>query len=93
MPSPVRYFVYLASCRNDTLYVGYTTDVERRIAVHNAGQGGHYTRANRPLALVATWEFHSQRDAMQAEYELKRLSHAEKLARAAAAPTLVGDSQ
>lgn len=93
LPSSVRYFVYLARCRNDTLYVGYTTNVERRIATHNAGRGGHYTRANRPLVLVATWEFHSQRDAMRAELELKRLSHVEKLARAAAICALIGDGQ
>jgi putative endonuclease len=88
--SPDRYYVYLARCRNDTLYVGYTTDVERRIATHNAGQGGHYTRANRPLVLVATWEFNNQHDAMRAEYKLKRLSHAEKLARAAVVCPLAG---
>lgn len=91
LASPDRYYVYLARCRNDTLYVGYTTDVARRIATHNAGQGGRYTRANRPLVLVATWEFHTQRDAMRAEFELKRLSRAEKLARAESACALVGD--
>ena len=32
------YYVYLASCVNGTLYVGYTKNIEKRIAAHNAVQ-------------------------------------------------------
>jgi putative endonuclease len=91
LDQPEAYYVYLARCRNGTFYVGYTRDVPRRIAAHNAGQGGHYTRANRPLSLVATWAFSSQREAMRAERELKRLSHAKKLALAEFKRTLSGE--
>lgn len=91
LEQPQAYYVYLARCRNGTFYVGYTRDVSRRIATHNAGRGGHYTRANRPLALVATWTFSSQREAMRAERELKRLSHAQKQLVAESARTFLGD--
>jgi putative endonuclease len=67
------YYVYLACCANGTLYVGYTTNVEQRIAAHNAGRGGRYTRSNRPISLVAAWPFNSRAEAMQAERELKSL--------------------
>ncbi len=75
-----QYFVYLARCKNDTFYTGYTANVERRLASHNRGQGGHYTARNRPLTLVATWTFDTRWDAIRAERELKRLPPARKLA-------------
>jgi len=75
-----RYFVYMARCANDTLYVGYTTNVSLRISCHNAGQGGRYTRTNRPLTLIASWAFNSQREARLAERQLKRLSPERKWA-------------
>jgi putative endonuclease len=77
---PETHYVYVARCTNGALYVGYTTHVERRMAAHNAGRGGRYTRANRPIALVAAWSFTSQREALRAEYALKRLPRERKLA-------------
>jgi putative endonuclease len=76
----VRYFVYIACCANGTFYVGYTTNVPQRLAQHNAGQGGRYTRTNRPLTLVASWTFNSRREAMLAERQTKRLSPERKWA-------------
>ena len=48
------HFVYIVQCADGTLYTGYTTDVTRRIAEHNAGAGrsAKYTRARRPVTLV-----------------------------------------
>ena len=74
-----QYYVYLACCANGTLYVGYTKDVEKRIAMHNAGRGGHFTRINRPLNLVAYWLCDNRKEAMKKERRLKRLSPEKKL--------------
>jgi putative endonuclease len=74
------YFVYMARCANDTFYVGYTTNVQARLASHNAGHGGHYTRTRRPLTLIASWAFTSRREARLAERQLKRLSPEKKQA-------------
>lgn len=76
---PETHYVYVARCANGALYVGYTTDVERRMAAHNAGRGGRYTRAHRPIALVTAWSFMSKREALRAEYALKRLPRERKL--------------
>src|SRR2546430_16202038 len=57
---PETHYVYVACCANGALYVGYTTHVERRMAAHNVGRGGRYTRANLPIALVAAWSFTSK---------------------------------
>jgi len=74
-----RYFVYIIRCADGTLYTGYTTNVERRVETHNAGKGGHYTRAHRPVVLAASWTFATKQEAMRAEYALKRLPRAEKM--------------
>jgi putative endonuclease len=77
---PGTHYVYMACCANGALYVGYTTHVERRIVAHNAGRGGRYTHANRPVTLVATWSFNSKAEALRAERALKRLPRERKLA-------------
>jgi putative endonuclease len=75
-----QYSVYIARCANGTFYIGYTTNVSQRLACHNAGQGGRYTRTNRPLTFIASWAFNSRREALQAERRLKRLSPERKWA-------------
>src|SRR5436305_2130584 len=40
---PQLHFVYVVRCGNGALYTGYTTNVEKRIATHNAGKGARYT--------------------------------------------------
>lgn len=84
-----KHYVYLACCDNGTFYIGCTKDVAKRIAAHNAGRGGRYTRTNRPLSLVTAWPFNSRIEARRAERELKHLSHERKyaLARTFAAVT------
>lgn len=74
------HYVYLVCCADGTLYAGYTTNVERRVAAHNAGTGARYTRARRPVTLLATWSFHTQVDALRAEHAIKRLPRERKLA-------------
>lgn len=78
--TPELHYVYIVRCANNSLYTGYTKNVEQRIAVHNAGKGGRYTRAHRPVELVASWRFPTKRAAMQVEYKMKQLSREQKLA-------------
>lgn len=73
------HFVYIVRCADGSLYTGYARDVPRRIQAHNAGKGGHYTRAHRPVTLIAYWPFTSKREALQTEYRIKRLSRTQKL--------------
>lgn len=74
------HYAYMICCANGTLYTGYTTDVEGRIAAHNAGKGGNYTRSNRPVMLLAAWRFNSRSEALHAERYIKRLPRDKKLA-------------
>jgi putative endonuclease len=70
--------VYVIECADGTLYTGYTTDVERRVAEHDAGEGAKYTRGRTPVELVHTESFESKSAAMSREYEIKQLSRREK---------------
>ena len=72
-------YVYMLHCADGTLYTGWTVDLVRRLAEHNAGRGARYTRGRRPARLVY-WECQPHRVAAQRqEAALRRLSHAAKL--------------
>lgn len=71
MPDPVAY-VYILRCADGTLYTGWTTDLERRLAEHNAGRGAAYTRGRRPVALVYQEPQPDRASAMRREAEIKR---------------------
>ncbi|MCS4174224.1 GIY-YIG nuclease family protein [Salinibacter ruber] len=72
------HYVYVIECSDGTYYTGYTTDVERRVAEHNAGTAAKYTRGRRPVELVHVETYDSQSAAMQREYAIKRLRRAAK---------------
>jgi putative endonuclease len=72
------HFVYVLECADGTFYTGYTTDVERRVDEHNAGEGAKYTRGRTPVELVHVESFDSKSAAMSREYEVKALSRREK---------------
>ena len=73
-------FVYMLECADGSFYTGWTTNLERRLAEHNTGRGGGYTRSHRPVKLVY-WEEHPDRSSAQRrEIALKRLPRARKLA-------------
>jgi putative endonuclease len=52
-------------------YVGWTTDVERRLAQHNDGSGARFTRG-RQWRLLHVEAHADQSEAMRREAELKR---------------------
>jgi putative endonuclease len=72
------HYVYVLRCVDDTLYTGYTTDVQRRVAEHDAGEGARYTRGRTPVELIHTEAFESKSAAMSREYEIKQLSRRQK---------------
>ncbi|EMA03827.1 nuclease [Haloarcula vallismortis ATCC 29715] len=70
--------MYVLRCDDNTFYTGYTTDVERRVREHDAGDGAKYTRGRTPVELIYVESFDSQSDAMSREYEIKQYTRAEK---------------
>lgn len=72
------HWVYVVECDDGTFYTGYTTDVERRVREHDAGEGAKYTRGRTPVTLRHVEEFETRSAAMSREYAIKRLSRREK---------------
>lgn len=68
------WFVYIVRCFDRTLYTGITTDLDRRLAEHNAGRGAKYTRPRRPVVLVYSEPAISRSAAASREYQIKKLS-------------------
>ncbi len=70
--------VYLARCRDGSLYTGVTTDPDRRLAQHNAGCGGAYTRSRVPVTLVYCERGLDHSGALRRERAIKQLTRAQK---------------
>lgn len=73
------YHIYILLCRGGTLYVGSTNDIEKRVAVHNAGKGAKYTRGRLPVKLLYTESFETKGEALKREIQIKKISRAQKL--------------
>ena len=76
----MEYYAYMLRCADGTIYSGYTTDLERRTAVHNSGLGAKYTRSRLPVSLVYYEVFSTKQEAMKREAAFKKLAHAKKIA-------------
>ncbi len=72
------WHLYIVRCVDASLYVGITTDVSARIAKHNLGKGGAYTRSHKPVTLVWREPAASESAARKREAELKRWSKEKK---------------
>lgn len=72
------HYVYVLECADGSLYTGYTTDVERRLAEHRAGEGARYTRGRTPVELVHAESYATRSEALTREHAVKQLSRAEK---------------
>jgi len=77
-PGVTTHWVYILRCSDDTLYTGYTTDLERRLREHNAGEAAKYTRGRTPVEIVYRERFMSRGAALSREHEIKDLSRPAK---------------
>ena len=73
-----KHYAYMLRCKDNSIYSGYTTDLEKRLATHNSGMGAKYTRARLPVKLVYFEEFEDKREAMKREWQFKQYTHEEK---------------
>jgi putative endonuclease len=76
----VAAYVYLLRCADDSLYCGWTTDLDKRLAAHNDGRGARYTASRRPATLARSWTVETNRDARRAEAWVKKLTRNQKVA-------------
>ena len=72
------WYLYILRCKDNTLYTGITTDVEKRLEAHRSGKGAKYTRGRAPLELVYREICGSHSDALKREHQVKMLTREEK---------------
>jgi putative endonuclease len=79
-------WVYMLRCADGSLYTGWSTDVERRLARHREGKASRYTASRRPVELALALPMGDRSAARREEARIKRLDRAAKLALIAASP-------
>ncbi|MBI4857193.1 MAG: GIY-YIG nuclease family protein [Acetobacterium woodii] len=72
-------YVYILKCNDNTLYTGWTNNIELRISVHNSGNGAKYTRGRLPVTLVYLEVLKTKSEALSREIAIKRMSKKQKL--------------
>src|SRR5438046_8897485 len=73
-------WVYMLRCRDGSLYTGWSTDVDRRLASHRAGRASRYTATRLPVELALALPMPDRTAARREEARLKRLDRQAKLA-------------
>lgn len=68
----------MVECRDHSLYAGYTNNLEKRVATHNAGKGAKYTRARLPVTCIHYEIFETKQEAMRMEYAFKQFTREKK---------------
>ena len=74
----MEYIVYILRCGDGSLYTGITNDLEHRVAVHNSGRGGKYTRSHLPVEPVWGERVPDKPTALRRELEIKAMTREQK---------------
>ena len=73
------WFVYILECEDGRLYTGITKDIERRLKEHQAGKGGHFTKAFKVKEILYYEKQETRSAALKREIIIKKLSRPEKM--------------
>ncbi|HEY7934419.1 MAG TPA: GIY-YIG nuclease family protein [Solirubrobacteraceae bacterium] len=73
-------WVYVLRCRDQSLYTGWSTDVQQRLQRHQAGKASRYTASRLPVELALALPMADRSAARREEARIKMLPRAQKLA-------------
>ena len=66
--------IYILRCNDDTLYIGITNNIERRLKEHASGKrGAKYLKGRQPFSLVFSHQIQEKGQALKLEHHLKKL--------------------
>jgi predicted GIY-YIG superfamily endonuclease len=74
----MQFWVYILRCSDGSYYTGHTDNIDVRLAQHQRGQGGDWTRRRRPVELVWCDIMPTRIEALEAERRIKPWSRAKK---------------
>lgn len=74
------HYFYVLYCQDNTLYGGYTNNLEKRLKAHQMRKGAKYTRVlkRHPLHLLYAEIWSTKEAAMSQEYRFKKLTRIQK---------------
>ena len=74
------YYTYMLRCKDNSIYTGYTDNIEKRMKAHvlKQRQSAKYTKSHDPLKLEVVWRSKEKSLACKLEYYIKRLNKNEK---------------
>ena len=72
------FYVYMVECADGTYYTGSTKNLEKRVELHNKGNGAKYLRRKLPVKLVYAKEYKYYKNVLHAERNIKKLRRKEK---------------
>ncbi|MGH3349781.1 MAG: GIY-YIG nuclease family protein, partial [Nocardioides sp.] len=73
-------YTYMLLCADRTLYVGSTTDLERRMTEHRVGLGSEYTRHRLPVQLIWYEQYDNVAHAFAREKQIQNWGRAKRIA-------------
>lgn len=79
IPEEDGFYVYLLYCKNGALYCGWTTNIKKRLSLHQSGKGAKYTKANPPMGVYYFECLLDSTSARKREYAIKQMTHQEKM--------------
>ena len=71
-------YMYILLCSDDSYYTGSTTNLELRLAQHQAGEGANHTKKRLPVTLLYYEEFQRIDEAFNREKQVQRWSRKKK---------------
>lgn len=71
-------YVYIIKCSDDSLYTGWTNNLDKRIKKHQSGTGSKYTRGRLPVTLVYYETLENRSQALMREAGIKKMTRTEK---------------
>ncbi|MEW6599648.1 MAG: GIY-YIG nuclease family protein [Nitrospirota bacterium] len=74
-----QWCVYVLKCRDNSLYIGLTNNIDKRLKEHDRGTGSKFVRSKRPFELLKTIPCNDAKQARSLEYSLKKLKRSEKI--------------
>lgn len=74
------YYTYMLRCKDNSIYTGMTTDLERRFKEHitKDEKCAKYTLNHTAIKLEMAWKSETRSQASKLEYYIKTLSKAQK---------------
>ena len=72
------HYVYIVRCKDNSLYTGYTPNIEKRVVKHNEGKGAKYTKSRGPVVLIHSEVFDTIGEALKRERAIKKKTKVQK---------------